>query len=323
MSDSKKILFVKLSSLGDIVHALPTAVAIKRTHPEWDLHWMVSEKFSQILENHPSIDKLIVTPHRPNFKTLMSIKKQLRSEKYDIALDMQGLFKSARFVALSGAKLKLGFHWQREGARFFSKPVKPKKTNIHVVEQYLAVAEELGCQPYPVDFQLHTNEQNLDKSKSLLSSHNIHQNAVAINLGSGKKAKQWAIKKFAILCNLLQKKGLTPFLIGSSSEKPLEDELNQFLPNPIPSLIGKTNLKELVAVLSLSDLHIAGDTGSLHIAVALNVPVIAIMGPTLPERSGPYAKPNNVIWKGVNNLQQIEPEEVINLVEQLQLTLFS
>ncbi len=323
MSDSKKILFIKLSSLGDIVHALPAAVAIKRTHPEWILHWMASEKFSQILENHPSIDKLIVTPHRPSLKTLISIKKQLRSEKYDIALDMQGLFKSARFAALSGAKLKLGFHWQREGARFFSKPVKPQKTNIHVVEQYLAVAEELGCEPYPVDFQLYPNEQCLDKAKFLFSSHNIHQNPIAVNLGSGKKEKRWAIKKFAALCNLLQKKGLTPFLIGSSSEKPFEEELNQFLPNAIPSLIGKTNLKELVAVLSLCNLHIAGDTGSLHIAVALNVPVIAIMGPTLPKRSGPYAKPNSVLWKGLSNLQQIEPEEVINLVEQLQLTLFS
>lgn len=323
MSNSKKILFVKLSSLGDIVHALPTAAAIKRTYHEWVLHWMVSEKFSQILENHPSIDKLIVTPHRPNLKTLMSIKKQLRSEKYDIALDMQGLFKSALFAALSGAKLKLGFHWQREGARLFSKPVKPKKTNLHVVEQYLAVAEELGCEPFPVDFQLHPNEQILDKTKALFSSHNIQQNPVAVNLGSGKKEKRWEIKKFSILCDLLQKKGFTPFLIGSSSEIPLEQELNFHLPKPIPSLIGKTNLKELVAVLSLCNLHIAGDTGSLHIAVALNVPVVAVMGPTLPERSGPYAKPNSVMWKGINGLQQIEPEEVINLVEQLQLTLFS
>lgn len=306
-----KILFVKLSAMGDIVHAMPAAMDIKRAFPNAQLHWIVQSNFQDLLAGHPAVGKLIPIPKRPSLSDLWTLRKQLRGERYDVALDMQGLFKSARLLWISGAEKKLGFQWQREGARFFSKAIQTGAK--HVVDQYRAVAVALGANSEVTEFGLNPTESSILKVDSLMEQIGT-TGRIAINVGSAQIEKQWPRTRFADLITKLQERGKSPFFIGGPMDVGSCDAINQGLQNRIPSLAGKTSLSELVAVLSRSDLHVGGDTGSTHIAVALNKPVACMMGPTDPARSGPYGRPQSVIYEGANGLSSISADDVLKII---------
>jgi lipopolysaccharide heptosyltransferase I len=301
--------------MGDIVHTMPTAVAIKRSHPEWKLDWVVQKNFAGLLRAHPAVDQLIEIPRRPSRSDLAALKTRIRGI-YDVALDMQGLYKSGRIAALSRAPLRLGYHWQRELSWLFTKAVKPTQGGLHVVDQYLAVAERLGAQHAPPDFQLRPSPPALKSAEKMFSDLRLEGRPVAINLGAGKPEKCWPLPRFAELVELLRRGGWAPFLIGGPADEVRGAELESLAGAGVPNLIGETSIEELVAVLSLVDAHVGGDTGSIHIAVALGRPVVAIMGPTDPDRSGPYGRRESVLYEGQRGLAGITAESVADRLER-------
>lgn len=311
-TSKRKLLFVKLSAMGDIVHAMPAAMDIKRSLPDIELHWVVQGGFRELLQHHPAVDKLIPISKRPTFSELKALKRTLRAEHYDFALDMQGLFKSARIIAISGATRKLGFQWQREGSRWFSRAV--KSTALHVVDQYRDVAKAIGANQTKTEFGLSATSEAIVRAQQLLAPLPNDKKRVAINLGSAKAEKQWPFEKFVELVKSLQRQGLVPFLIGGPSDVKHCERLNNNLEAPVLNLAGKTSLSELVAVIQQSHLHIGGDTGSIHIAAALGVPVVCLMGPTDPDRSGPYRQRESVLYEGKNGLPTIEVARVSLMV---------
>ncbi|MCH8273888.1 MAG: glycosyltransferase family 9 protein [Armatimonadetes bacterium] len=320
----EKILLVRLSAIGDIIHTLPSAVAIRRALPDSELHWVVQENFADLLRGHRAIHELIEVPRRPSLRDLVALRERLRAERYTTALDMQGLFKSARIVWLSGAKRKLGFHWQREFSWLFSRGVKPREEGMHVIEQYLAVADKLfhvkppnDRRQTPVEFDLEPQPDALASSKAKLDALSLHGRSLAINLGAGKPEKRWPVSHYARLIPMLRDEGWAPFVIGGPGDTETYDELCAQMDVPPPSLVGRTSLAELVALLSCANAHVAGDTGSLHIAVALGKPVVAIMGPTDPARTGPFGRRDSALYQGPDGLPAIEPEEVVRKLRRV------
>ncbi len=314
---SERILLVRLSAIGDIVHTMPTAVAIKKAQPEWRLDWVVQSNLRPLLEGFRFVDQVIEVPRRPRLGDLFGIRKQLRERRYTVGLDMQGLFKSARVLALSGAKRRLGYYWQREGAWLFSKAVKPAADKTHVVDHYLAVAEALVGPVHEVEFGLEPTETALAKANELLKpvrDRAENRRLLAVNLGAGQPEKRWPIPSFARAISLARDSGWEPFLIGGPMDAAAAEELSGYCEAPPVSLVGKTSLDVLVGVLALADAHLGGDTGSTHIAVALGKPVACMMGPTRPERSGPYRRPHQVVYKEGDAFRDIAPEEVVALL---------
>jgi heptosyltransferase-1 len=305
-----KVLLVRLSAIGDIVHTMPTAVAIKRAHPDWQLDWVVQKEMGGLLSQHPAIDRVIEISRRPRRDELRALKGALRAEGYDVALDMQGLLKSGRIVGMSGAKKKLGYHWQREFSWVFSRRVRADE-GIHVVEQYLAVAEAIGCPGHPVEFGLRPTPEALRWAEAELASLRLEGRPLAVNFGAGKPEKKWPLARWAELISLAERDGWAPIAIGAGQDAASYEEVKSTVGAPPASLIGKTTLEQLVAVLSLCEAHVGGDTGSTHISVALGKPVACMMGPTNPHRSGPYGREHDVLYKGEAGLAKISGEEVM------------
>lgn len=311
----ERILLVRLSAIGDIVHTMPAAVAIKRAKPDWTLHWAVQENLAGVLSGFEYADRVIPVPRRPSLSDLLQLRRTFHSEGYTTALDMQGLFKSARLVFLSAAKRRLGYFFQRECSRFFSKPVIPPAERKHVVEHYLSVAEALIGATDVVAFGLKPTAVAIKAVAPLLeAARATGRRLLVVNIGAGQPEKRWPLDKFIEAMHLARETGWEPVLIGGSTEVPDCDRAAAALNPPATNLAGRTNLEELVAVIALADAHMGGDTGSTHIAVALGKPVACMMGPTHPDRSGPFRRPDQVAYKGVDRLHEISAEEVIALL---------
>ena len=314
---TERILLVRLSAIGDIVHTMPAAVAIKRAQPDWTLHWAVQANLAGVLAGFEYADRVIQVPRRPSLGDLMRLRREFREERYSTALDMQGLFKSARLVFLSGAERRLGYFFQRELSRLFSKPVIPPPERKHVVEHYLAVAEALLGDTGEVDFGLRPTAVAVKSVSPMLDvPRATGRRLLAVNVGAGQQEKRWPLDRFAEAMRLARERDWEPVLIGGPADVADCGKVAAALDPPVTNLAGRTSLEELVAVIALAEAHMGGDTGSTHIAVALGKPVACMMGPTNPERSGPFRRRGQVAFRGADALHEISAVEVVALLPQ-------
>jgi heptosyltransferase-1 len=282
-----KILISRLSALGDAVCTLPVAVALKKQFPESTITWVVDPRFAGIVECCPSVDEVVKC--KPSF-SLASLPQF--ASPFDIALDMQGLSKSALVVWRAKAPVKLGYHWQREVAPLFSNAVLPDPSSLHVVDQYLDVARAAGASSEAADFGLAPKDEDRDAMKELLKSSGVAGPFVLLNAGAGWATKRWSPAHFGTLAEMLAAKGISSVLIGGKATADVEaaEQVVSTCPVPVVNLLGKTSVRELVALVSLCNAHVGGDTGSTHIAAALGVPAIGLYSITKPARSCPYGQ---------------------------------
>ena len=282
-----KILISRLSALGDTVCTLPVATALKKSFPDCHITWVVDGRFAGIVECCDSVDEIVKC--RPSF-SLSSLPTF--TEPFDLALDMQGLSKSAVIVGRAKAARKLGYHWQREIAPLFSQRVLPDPTSLHVVDQYVDVARAAGATANFAEFGLVPKDDDRAKMKELLAENGIAGPYVVMNAGAGWATKRWSPAHFATLIEMLAAKGIQCALIGGKASADIEaaSEVVASCPVPVANLLGKTSVRELVALISLSNAHVGGDTGSTHVAAALGVPAIGLYSITKPARSCPYGQ---------------------------------
>jgi ADP-heptose:LPS heptosyltransferase len=282
-----KILISRLSAMGDAVCTLPVAVALKKQFPESHITWAVDPRFAGVVECCPAVDEIVKC--KPSF-SLSSLPRF--SDPFDLALDMQGLSKSALVVGRSKAKRKLGYHWQREIAPLFSHPVLPDPSSLHVVDQYLDVARAAGAEADVAEFGLVPNESDREAMKELLKASGITGPFVLLNAGAGWATKRWSPEHFGVLAEMLAAKGIASALIGGVAAADVEaaEQVISACTVPVVNLLGKTSIRQLIALASLSNAHVGGDTGSTHIAAALGVPAIGLYSITKPARSCPYGQ---------------------------------
>jgi 3-deoxy-D-manno-octulosonic-acid transferase/heptosyltransferase-1 len=284
---------------------------LRKHFPEARLDWVVEEESSQIIDAHKGIDNLIISRRkswqkrllkgREGFAALTEIirfLKELRSNEYDLVIDLQGLFKSAILAGLSRGKRKIGPNWGREGSDLFltERPFFVD-ADKHAVDKYLKVAEYLGCEKDSWEGHIPIRESDKKSIDKVFHDRGIKdQSLVAINPFAKWTTKLWEPERFAALAGRLQKELACHIVFtGSRQDRAEIDAIMERLEEKPVNLAGKTSLKELAYLYSKSQLLVTTDTGPMHIAAAMGCPVVALFGPTAPWRTGPYGEGHSVI----------------------------
>jgi len=309
------ILVIKLSAIGDVVHALPFLETLREGFPRARIDWVVEEDASQVLLNHPCLDNVLVSRRkfwqqglaRMNtpisvFQDMAGFVRDLRSVHYDLVIDLQGLFKSGILTALSKGRRKIGMSGAREGAGLFlnERPV-AVDYDQHAVDRYLKVARYLGCNRAGEGGRIPYGSTEQEAVDRLLAGHGIKgQSLVAVNPMAKWPTKLWPPQRFAELTSRIQTElGRQVAFTGGPSDGPAVQDILGMMSTPALNLVGQTGLKELACLYTRCRLLVSTDTGPMHVAAAMGCPVVALFGPTSPRRTGPYGDGHTVVRSGI------------------------
>jgi heptosyltransferase I len=292
----KKILIVRLGALGDVVNALVLANAIKRAAPETFIGWAVHNLAYPIVDGNPAVDRAHLWDKKLGARGILACVREVREEGYDLAIDLARIFKSAAVARLSGAPRVLGFDKKRtkEYAGLFLKERIPgcKQTlsPVHMVEQYMEFASYLGIEGAP-KHSLPAND-----SAELWAEAQIKvlgDAPIAIGIGASYESKRWPAARFLELARRASDKlGRPVILLGGPGDREMSaDELDELASEGragIVDYVGKTSLAELIAITGKASVFVSCDTGPMHLAVAKGRRVVALFGPGVAGRTGPY-----------------------------------
>ncbi len=284
-----RILIVKPSAIGDVVHTLPVLNLLRKKFPEAHIAWLVTPACGGILEGHPQLDEIIPFKRR-RWLSGFGLINQLRAGRFDLVLDLQGLFRSGLFSYATGAPIRVGFANARELApMFYTHVVAVPDVNVHAMERYLEMAVAIGCNRGPVNYVFPTDQSDRDAVRAMVGDR--REFAVLLP-GTNWATKRWPAEKFAAMVGPLRERfGFEAFIAGGPGEGAAVAEL---APTAI-DLSGRTTLRQLVALLERASLVIANDSGPMHIAAALGRPLVTLFGPTNPVRTGPYKRLDSVV----------------------------
>jgi heptosyltransferase-1 len=307
---SQRFLIIRLSSIGDIVHALPAVSALSEKFPEAEIHWAVETRHAALLEGNPFLHRIVELDtlgwrrKLGSLGTVGAVARSLatlREVEFDAAVDFQGLYKSALVAWLSHARQRLGFakQWLREPAAavFYSERVAPQGRD-HVIQMNLALVERLGVPPAPRErwrFPLarrESDERHVEEQLAALGTREF----MVVNPGGGWRSKCWAPENYAQLVGLLEKEfGGDVLLTGSREEEALIQDIIRDSGSQRAKHFPST-ITQFIALVRRARLFLGGDTGPLHVAAALGTPVVALYGPTDPARNGPFAPDDITLW---------------------------
>lgn len=292
----KKILIIKPSSLGDIVHSLPTLKAVRHLFPKAFISWLVKEEWAGILAGNPYLDEILSFPF--TLKGMPQIIRSVRERQFDLVLDLQGLLRSSMLGLISGAPIRIGYDNAREGAKiFYTERIKVPSVEIHAVDRYLLSVGIDRFVPSASDFYIGFDQADTEYVRGMLNRDTTaNKPLIAINPLARWRTKLWPLERFGLLADFLTDQlDARVVLIGDDMDRiggggPISSTKGKTI-----DMRGKTSLKQLAALLKEVDLLITNDSGPMHIAAALGTPVVAIFGPTDPKRTGPYGDMHRVI----------------------------
>jgi heptosyltransferase-1 len=303
----RRLLIVRMSAMGDILHAMPAVAALREAFPDATIGWLVEQRWAELLSAPRSAGlggkstgaKMADQIHTVNTKKwrtslsspstrheIATVVKDLRRMNYDVAIDFQGLIRSSVLARLSGAKRIFGFVQPREPvARFlYSKRVTAR--GLHVVEKNLSLASAVAgsdLTEVAVDFPAaEIAEKDCDR---WLEEHRIHK-FVLLNPGAGWASKQWPAERYGQLAKSLGEVGFKSLINVGPGEQDLARAVQTASEGTAEAV--ECSIPQLIAFTRRASLFVGGDTGPMHLAAALRIPVVAIFGPTDPVRNGPY-----------------------------------
>ena len=300
----KNILLIKMSSLGDILHSLPFAAALRGRFPHAKITWLVHPQFAGFLPDPPVIDEVIyfdkVKFNKMGLGDKLHYFKEMRqllhSKHFDLVIDLQGLFKSAVLAAISGCSNRIGYCEMREGSKFISRPITGAHKGDHVIERYLDVARYLGAKVDGIEFPLPDLTKESKAVAEKLKAKGLQGDYVVMVPGARWETKVWPPENYAKLAELIIASGTSVVLAGGPDDAPKGEAITEKCQSDkLINLIGQTSLRELAALIKGSSFYISGDTGPLHFAAALKKPLIAMYGPTKADRTGPYGSNNSTV----------------------------
>jgi lipopolysaccharide heptosyltransferase I len=330
-----RIALVKLSSLGDVVHALPVAATVKRRAPGSHLTWIVERREAALLAGNPHVDAVVAIDTRSwrrrwrpagvaaTAAAVRALRRRLHAAAFDVALDLQGLAKSGLVTAATRAPVRIGFdrRWGREtwlSALFTNRRVQPPAGARHVVEQYLALLGPLGLGepvrefPLPAEARAEARVEQALAAAGLKPRHRL----VVVNPGAGRPDKRWPAERFrALAARLVEEAAASVLVVWGPSEEAAAraiagDQRGVVLAPP-------TDLVELIAVLRRASVMVAADTGPLHLAAAVGTPCVGLYGPTSAVRNGPYGGGHRVVQAGDGRMTSIAVEAAARPVADL------
>ncbi len=300
-----KILILKPSSLGDVVQALPVLRLLKRHLPASEIFWWIDSSLAPLLEGDPDLTGVVRFERRRwasprHWPEMLRSIRRLRAQNFDWVIDLQCLLRSGAFAWLANGKFLIGLDEVREGARgFFDLAVRRASFHTHAVDWYLSVLPPL-CVPMDWNFKWLPERPAVAAAvKSKWQTAGARW--IALQPGARWPNKRWPVEYFAELVRLLAEKfsGVRFAVLGDAGDKSPGDMISRAAPTRCLNLCGETSLPEMVEWLRLCDLMVTNDTGPMHVAAALNRPLVALFGPTEPRRTGPYHALDSVLRIGL------------------------
>ncbi len=345
---SNRILVVRLSAMGDVIHAMPAVAALRRARPDVKIGWLIEERWAELLCSRPSeyaaprsaLKPLADQIHIANFKTwrkgllaketwreIGTLRREVREMHYDLALDLQGAIRSALAARATGAKIRIGSSRPREGpaSMFYTRQVDP--LGAHVVDQALAIVSAIAGQELQYTEPSFPLEPTAEDWADQLAGTLGRKPLAILNPGAGWGAKCWPAESFGVVARALAERGLAVVVNHGPGEEALAEEVRAASGNVAFPV--KCSISQLIALTRRASLFVGGDTGPMHLAATLRVPVVALFGPTRPDRNGPYGTRSVVLRnpESMDNtthtdhpdegLASIDPQAVVAAADQL------
>ena len=298
-----------MSSLGDVIHALPFAAALRSAYPEAKITWLVHPQFGAFIPEPPVIDEILYFDKaafgrmswHAKWQCLKETRAMLQARHFDLVIDLQGLFKSAVMAYLTGAPEKIGYCEMREGSGLVSRAITGPHAHDHVIERYLDVARYLGAKVDQVRYPMPELKEECLLMRNRLIRAGVRAETqlpyVVLVPGARWVTKRWPAESYGKLAQLFMDHGYWVVLAGGQGDAALGERIQEetrYNPKVI-NLIGSTGLRELGALIKGALFYMSGDTGPLHIAAAYGKKLVAVYGPTRPDRTGPYGDPDATV----------------------------
>jgi len=310
--DYERILIIKPSSFGDVIHALPVLNGLRRRFPYARISWLVSTSCIGLLQGHPALDEAIPFDRKRYGQIGRSLRitvefmefvDALRARKFDLVLDLQGLFRSGFLSLASGAGVRVGFAAAREFAwPFYTDRVAVPDPEMHAVDRNYLFGRPLGFAEVPIEFGLPVRPEARAAVRRLLADQGIGRQEPYVLMAPATRweTKRWPARYFAAVAEWIQSEpGWPVVLIGANEEVEVARQVAELAGSRIVNLAGKTELAEVIALVAGASVVVMHDSGPMHLATALHKPMVAIYGPTSPARTGPYQRPEVVAQLGL------------------------
>jgi len=302
----KNILIIKPSALGDVVTALPALASLRASFPQARISWLVRSEFASILGMSPGLDEIILFDRKrlggwwynpAVFAELLRFLSSLRKAKFDLVVDLQGLFRTGFFGWITGCKMRLGVKNCRELASFFyTATAGPTSNSDHVVDYFLNVVSTAGCEKIVSTCELMPSKKAEEKISILLEKNGVSRDGYAVFIpGSAHLYKCWPLANFSELASRIASRFFLQIIAtGTSAERAYIEQMPA-TDVPIVNLAGRTSIEELAVLLRGAKMVVTNDTGPGQIAAALAVPMVMVVGSTNPARIGPLGRPQCVV----------------------------
>jgi lipopolysaccharide heptosyltransferase I len=318
-AEFSRILLIKPTALGDVVHTLPVLVKLRQRYPEAKIDWLVTPENAELVRCHPALNDVVLFDRRAYRRDRLralagtwAMLRALRRARYDLAIDLHGQLRSGFFACASGAPVRIGYDRPRRetgakahgwaGAREFSWLAYTHRMSIrtlavHAIDRYLWLGEMLGFDDSPPDQTLHLPPEAETAAAALLQPLGETPFAV-LAPGTLWETKHWRPDGFAEIARRLSARGLAVLITGTSQDAARAAIIKAAAPSAL-DLCGRTSPAELASLLRHARIAITNDSGAMHLAVAAGAPVVAVFGPTDPVRVGPYGQAEHVVLAGV------------------------
>jgi lipopolysaccharide heptosyltransferase I len=323
----QRILLIKPSAVGDVIHTVPVLVRLRQRYPNAQLDWLLTPSNAELIRHHPALsnavlfDRHVLGHFGRSWKATREMARflfKVRKARYELVIDLHGQFRSALISLMSRAPVRIGFDRPRRAARAgerqlvreaylhgwtgaregawlaYTHRIPVRNLDVHAVDRYLSLASVLGLKGGPPDFHIPLPDAARGRVDELLAHHGVRGQPYAVLApGTTWETKHWPADSFAAVGRHLTASGRRIVLAGSGNERPRCRQVAAACPGAV-DLCGQTSLPELAALLGGATLCVTNDSGSMHLAVAVGRPVVCIFGPTDPVWIGPYGQPEAV-----------------------------
>ena len=321
----ERILLIKPSALGDVIHTIPLLVKLRARYPKARIDWLLTPSNAELLRCHPALSNVVLFERHEYARFgrswdatigLFELLRDIRRARYDLVIDMHGQFRSAMFVLASGAAVRIGFRgpvrrqrsdfegripdrgWagSREGSWLaYTHRIPIPTLAVHAADRYLWVGPMLRFDDAPLDFSIYLPPTAASEVERLLSDNDLLGKPLALLMpGTVWETKHWRLEGFTDVARYLLGKGFAVGLAGSKAEQPRCQAIAQACPGA-RDLAGRTTPAHLAGLIQRATICITNDSGPMHLAAALNRPAVSIFGPTNPVCIGPYGRPESVV----------------------------
>lgn len=329
-AEFSRILLIKPSALGDVVHTIPVLVKLRARYPNARIDWLITPENAEVVRSHPALSNVVLFARRDFSKrghrwratvAFRDLLKQIRRTKYDLIVDMHGQMRSAFFTLISAARVRIGFDrpikfsrtisaehvlknvpshgWRgaREGSWVaYTHRIPIPTLDVHAIDRYLWVAPLLGLDDDPPDLRIHLSPETVQNVERLLEQHGVPRCKRLIVLVPGTiwETKHWTIEGFAGVAREFLQEGFAVVLAGTNRDQARCRQIAAAATG-VCDLSGKTTPAELAALIRRAEVAVTNDSGSMHVAASLGKPMVSVFGPTNPVHIGPYERPESVV----------------------------